>query len=109
MNIKKGTIKNLQEHIDYKIKQRGFQDESLHERTLLLVEEIGELVKEVRKVSGMYVEKNRKIKYEIGKEIAEVINLIFAVGIKLGINIEKEFIEKEKINDKRSYKRSEKK
>ena len=104
--LKKGSIKKLQEYIAYKIKERGFEDETLHERTLLLVEEVGELVKEVRKISGMYVEKNKRNKYEIGGEVADVINLLFAVAIKLKVDVEKEFITKEEKNDKRVYKRS---
>lgn len=73
------------------------------------MEEIGELVKAVRKVSGMYVDKNRNIKNEIGEEVCDVINLLFAVAVKLEVNVEKEFFAKEKANDKRVYKRSEKK
>ncbi len=80
----------------------------MHERTLLLVEEVGELVKAVRKVSGMYVDKNRNIKNEVGEEIVDVINLLFAVAVKLGLDVEKEFFAKEEKNNKRVYERSEK-
>lgn len=107
--LREGSIKDLQEYIGSKIKERGFEDESLHERTLLLVEEIGELVKAVRKISGMYIDKKREIKNETGAEIADIINLLFAVGIKLGVDVEKEFLIKEEKNDKRIYERSEKK
>jgi NTP pyrophosphatase (non-canonical NTP hydrolase) len=51
----------------------------------------------------------RKITLEVGQEVADVINLIFAVGIELGLDIEKEFVEKEKIVDARFYTRGEKK
>ena len=40
--LKRGSIKDLQEYIQFKIKERGFEDETLHERTLLLVEEVGD-------------------------------------------------------------------
>ncbi|MEA1925765.1 MAG: hypothetical protein U9M90_00765 [Patescibacteria group bacterium] len=103
IQLKSGTIKHLQKYIDRKIKQRGFEDESLHERLLLLTEEIGELVKACRKISGM------NIKYQVGEEITDVINMIFCVGIKLNIDIEKEFYDKEARIDKRFYKRSTKK
>lgn len=107
--LKKGTIRHLQKYVDAKIASRGFNDESLHERLLLLVEEIGELVKACRKISGMNVDVRRNKKVDVGEEVADCINMLFAVGIELGLDIEKEFVEKEKIVDKRYYKRSKKK
>lgn len=104
--MKKGTITHLQNYVATKIKQRGFEDESLHERLLLLVEEIGELANACRKISGMNIDVNRTINNKVGEEIADVINMVFAVGIVLDIDIEKEFIEKNKEVDKRFYKRS---
>jgi len=104
--LQKGTIKELQRYITLKIKERGFEDETLHERLLLLAEEVGELINASRKVSGMNVDHNREIKNEMGEEIADVLNMIFAVGIKAGVNIEEEFFEKEKKIDKRNYKRT---
>ncbi len=108
MELKKGTISHLQEYVAEKIKERGFEDESLHERLLLLTEELGELVNACRKISGMNVDKNREITNNTGEEIADVINLVFAVGIKLGLDIEKEFIEKNAKVDKRIYERKNK-
>ena len=106
MELQEGTIKHLQEYIAQKVRERGFEDESLHERLLLLTEELGELVHACRKISGMNVDQNREITDKVGEEVADVLNLIFAVGIKLGLDIEKEFIEKEKIIDQRVYKRA---
>jgi len=108
MELKKGTISNLQDYITEKIKERGFEDESLHERLLMLTEELGELVKACRKMNGMYVDNGKEITHGLGEEITDVINMVFAVGIKLGLDIEKEFLTKEAIIDKRTYKRSKK-
>ena len=106
MELNKETISHLQEYVGEKIKTRGFEDETLQERLLLLTEELGELVKACRKITGMNVDKDREIKNETGEEIVDVINLVFAVGIKLGLDIEKEFIAKEAVIDKRIYKRT---
>lgn len=108
MELKKETIANLQEYIAGKIKERGFEDEELHERLLMLTEEVGELVKACRKMSGMYVDKNRAIEHTPGEEVVDVINMVFAVAIKLGLDVEKEFIEKEAKIDKRIYERKNK-
>ncbi len=104
---KEGAIKHLQEYVAEKIKERGFEDETLHERLLLLTEEVGELVRACRKATGMNVDQNREIKNNIGEEVADVINLVFAVAEKAGIDAEREFILKNEEIDKRSYKRSE--
>ena len=101
-----GTITDLQNYIGKKIKERGFEDESLHERLLLLTEEVGELINACRHISGMNVDKKRASRNEIGEEVVDVINMVFAVGIALRLNIEKEFVSKEKRIDKRIYKRS---
>ncbi|MFA5030864.1 MAG: hypothetical protein WC495_04710 [Patescibacteria group bacterium] len=103
--LKKGTIRSLQTYVDAKIISRGFDDESLHERLLLLVEEIGELTKACRKISGMNVDTKKKNFSTVGEEVTDCINMLFAVGIELGLDIEKEFVKKEKIVDKRFYRR----
>ncbi|MBI2584020.1 MAG: hypothetical protein HYW25_05105 [Candidatus Aenigmarchaeota archaeon] len=107
IKLREGTLRHIQEYITHKIDQRGFADETVHERLLLLTEEVGELVNACRKVTGMNVDQNREINNKIGEEITDVINMVFAVGIKLGIDIEREFLAKEAIVDKRIYKRSE--
>jgi len=104
--MKKGNIKKLQLYVHGKIKERGFADETLQESLLLLIEEVGELVKACRHLTGMNVEENKKVRHEAGEEVADVINIIIAVGIKLGIDIEKEYLLKEIKNNKRIYKRS---
>lgn len=106
--MKKGTIKHLQEYFTQKIKERGFEDDSLHERLLLLTEELGELVHACRKVSGMNVDQSREITEKVGEEVADVLAMLLAVGIELNLDIEKEFTEKEKIVDRRTYTRSSK-
>jgi NTP pyrophosphatase (non-canonical NTP hydrolase) len=105
IEFKNGTIKHLQEYIADKIKERGFEDETIQERLLLLSEEVGELIHGCRKITGMNIDKNREIMSNIGEEIADVINMVFAVGIKTGLNIEKEFLAKEQGVDKRFYER----
>lgn len=105
VTFKKGSISSLQNYVEHKIKARGFEDESLQERLLILTEEVGELIRECRHVMGMYTkEKDKRI--HIGAEISDIINMLFAVAIKLGINVEEEFLRKEEVVDKRNYKRS---
>ena len=71
MELNPGIVKHLQEYVAQKIKDRGFEDESLHERLLLLTEELGELVSACRKISGMNVDQNREISNKVGEEVAK--------------------------------------
>ncbi len=106
MELKKETIQHLQEYIRYKIDERGFDDEPLHERLLMLTEEVGELVKACRKTNGMHVDVSKKDEHWLGGEITDVINMVFAVAIELGIDVESEFKKKEAEVDTRVYTRN---
>jgi NTP pyrophosphatase (non-canonical NTP hydrolase) len=108
IKLKEGTIRYLQEYIEQKLKERKFDDETLHERLLLLTEEVGELINACRKLTGMNVDEAREITNEAGEELTDVINMIFSVGIKLGFDMEKEFRKKEERIDGRRYKRTSK-
>lgn len=99
------TIRQLQTYVTAKITERGFDDESLHERLLLLTEEVGELVKACRKHSGMYTNQHESDHRSIGEELTDVLNMTFAVAAALGIDVEEEFHKKEKIIDARTYAR----
>jgi len=107
--LQQGTIKQLQDYIEFKIKERGFKNETIHERLVLLMEEVGELAKACRKISGMNIDTGREDTYKVGEEITDVLNMLFGVGIELGIDIEKEYFNKESKIDQRTYERSKKK
>jgi NTP pyrophosphatase (non-canonical NTP hydrolase) len=105
MSLKHHTISHLQDHIASKIRQRGFEDETLHERLLLLTEEVGELVKACRHLSGMNVSPH-STRSQPGEEVIDVLNMLFAVAIKLDLDVEQEFLTKESQVDQRKYHRT---
>jgi len=55
------------------------------------MEETGKLAKACGKILGMHIDANKEINFKVDKEITNVINMAFAVEIKLKIDIEKEF------------------
>jgi len=101
-----GSISQVQNFLNAKLNQWGFADETLHERLLLLTEEVGELIHACRKISGMNNDQAREITKQAGEEIADILNLVFAVGIKLDLNIENEFLKVIDKVDQRTYKRA---
>lgn len=84
------------------IQLRGFQKENWSERFVLLMEECGELAKSARKAKAMKVDKNSK-NHNIAEETADAFMLLLEIANDFGINLEKAFREKEKINKKRSW------
>ena len=106
VEVPQNAIRELTTYVGIKIKERGFEDEAINERLLMLVEEVGELVKAVRKSNGMFVDVNREITSHIGEELSDVLNMLFAVAIGLDIDLAQEFQSKEALIDQRTYQRS---
>jgi NTP pyrophosphatase (non-canonical NTP hydrolase) len=104
MKIEKGVIRQLQEYVRNKTEERGFDEDPLSVRLLLLSEEVGELIHACRKRLGMNF-RNKAKDTVIGEELADVFHMILSVANELGIDLEKEFVKKEKKNDKRVYRR----
>ena len=111
MDLKPGTLRHLQEYIHEQSIKRGFADETAEEQLIILVEEIGEIAKAYRKNTGMYVSSSDQGKdnEDIGQEVADVINMLFAFATSMGIDIERSFLEKEVKNTQRTYERAENK
>lgn len=82
--------------------ERGFADQVLIEKCLLLGEEVGELFKSVRKCSNMSVENNVVVS-EPADEIADILIMLISVANRLNIDIEEAFRRKEEVNKKRTW------
>ena len=109
MELEIGTIRHLQEYAAFKSKERGFDDETAEERLIILVEELGEIMKAYRKRAGMYVNQADKKNDDIGQEIGDVLNMLMAFANAVGVDVENDFRAKEEKNDLRNYKRGAKK
>lgn len=83
---------------------RGFDDERLIDKCLLLGEEIGELFKAIRKHQGIKIDNNSKIG-TIKEELADIFIYLLAIANRCNINLEEAFREKEEINKKRIWER----
>lgn len=100
IEFRKGTISHLQEYITQNIGKKGVKDKALKEKLLLLSEEVGELINSCKELVDVKTNGDYKMPDEISKNIIDIINMIFAIGIKLGLDIEKEFLSKEKETDR---------
>ena len=98
------TLKELQKYIKKTCEENGWDRASLIEKYLLLSEEIGELAKAIREKEELYSEiKKEKALKSIGEELADILSYILDIANQCGIDLEKSFWEKEKINKKRKW------
>jgi NTP pyrophosphatase (non-canonical NTP hydrolase) len=99
------TLADIQQYVIDMEKERGFSDEGVVEQSLLLVEEVGELCKVIRKHhTTMGVDVNKQYDFDAAGEIADVLIMLNAVANRLGIDIEKALRDKEEQNKKRTWK-----
>ena len=96
------TLPEIQKYVaDLEIK-RGFSNQNVQVKCLLLGEEIGELFKAIRKTEGIGVDP-KSIIYDIGNELADVLIYICSIANKYNINLEDSFLIKEEQNKKRKW------
>jgi NTP pyrophosphatase (non-canonical NTP hydrolase) len=84
------------------VAERGFDQETVPEVFTLLVEEVGELAKAIRKANGQKVDKTRR-QHDVEEEAADVFWLLIDLCNRLDIDLQKAFKEKETKNQKRTW------
>lgn len=86
---KDNTLTEIQEYTAKVLKIRGFSNESVQEKLLCLSEEVGELIKAVRKCSpNSFVDPTHAADYRnIEEELADVLILLIDVSNKLNMNL----------------------
>lgn len=104
MELKDGaSLKDVQEYVKAVLRERGFDDETIVEKCLLLGEEIGELYKAVRKAQGVKCDDNSKFG-KVEHELADIMMYVIDIANKFGIDLEEAFRSKEEVNKQRSWK-----
>ncbi|MGE4232469.1 MAG: MazG nucleotide pyrophosphohydrolase domain-containing protein [Bacteriovoracia bacterium] len=97
------TLNQFQEYVVELEKERGFDKQDILIKCLLLVEEIGELYKAIRKQAKIAIDPSSKVS-DVEQEIADAFIMLLSVANRLDINLEKAFLDKEEINKKRVWK-----
>lgn len=99
------TLGDIQQYVRDMEAERGFTDEGVVEQTLLLVEEVGELCKVIRKHhTNMGIDVNKQYDFDAAGEVADVLILLNAVANRLEVDIEQALRDKEEQNKKRTWK-----
>jgi NTP pyrophosphatase (non-canonical NTP hydrolase) len=96
------TLVDYQALVQKLATERGFMDETVSEVFGLLVEEVGELAKAIRKSNGQLVGAHSK-QHEVSHEAADVFWLLLDICNRLDIDLAQAFAEKEAINQTRNW------
>ena len=103
MLMKNSSLDEIQNYFSDIFKKRGFNDDSIESKMLLLTEEIGELAKALRKDNSDLGVDVRKIEnyHMVKEEVADVFFVLLSICLKCGINLSDAVIEKEMLNEKK--------
>ena len=101
----KSSINEIQSYIKKVMEVRGFNKEKSSDKILLLVEEVGELAKAIRKnEKKLGIDKTKEYNYSsIESEIADVFIVLLSICDILNITLFKAFLDKEEENIKRIW------
>ena len=96
------TLRELQDYIWQMNIERGFNLEDPSKKLVLLVEEVGELARSIRKHAGMKFTATTK-QTEVEEELADVLIVLLGLASMLKIDIVSAVNEKEKRNRDRRW------
>lgn len=97
-------LKDFQEYVRALEIERGFEKEGAIPKCLLLVEEVGELFKAIRKKDKMLKVDHNSEFGSVDEELVDVMIYLFTIANRFDIDLERAFREKEEINKKRTWK-----
>ena len=99
------SISEIQSYIKKVMEVRGFNKEKSSDKILLLVEEVGELAKAIRRnESKLGIDKTKEYNYSsVESEIADVFIVLLSICDILNIDLLKAFLNKEEENIKRIW------
>jgi NTP pyrophosphatase (non-canonical NTP hydrolase) len=98
------TLDDIQVYMKKMAEIRGFSQETAPQTMLVLLEEVGELAKAIRKNSGIKIDHTRIHNYDtVANEMADVCICLFMLANTCNINLFNALFEKELINSQRTW------
>lgn len=100
--LQQATLQALQKYVYELEVERGFIDQTVIQKCLLMGEEVGELFKAVRKSENLKID-NNSTTHMVADELADILIYVCAIANRYEIDLETAFREKEEINKKRKW------
>ena len=101
----KPILSDFQQYVRELENERGFADQNVLQKCLMLGEEVGELFKAIRKSENIKIDYNSKFS-SIDEELADVLIFVCSIANRYDIDLEKAFREKEEVNKQRVWSKS---
>ena len=101
--FEKPTLKEFQTYVHDLEVERGFIDQTVLMKCLMLGEETGELFKAIRKQEGIKLDHASAKVGSIDEELVDIFIFICSIANKYGIELEEAFRRKEEINKQRKW------
>jgi NTP pyrophosphatase (non-canonical NTP hydrolase) len=96
----KPTLEDFQKLVRRLVIERGYNQETVPEVLMLLIEEVGELAKAIRKLNGQVTHQDSKV-HDVEEELADCLWLLVDLSNRLDIDLEAAFRVKEAKNKNR--------
>jgi NTP pyrophosphatase (non-canonical NTP hydrolase) len=96
------TLKDLQDYVEEMVRERGFTDDDVAKKFMMLTEEVGEFSKAARAHAGMKLAKDSRDQ-DLEGEAADILIVLLGLCNMMNIDLEKAFRYKEEINKKRVW------
>lgn len=97
------TLAELQRYVHALEVERGFIDQTVLMKCLMLGEETGELFKAVRKAEGIKLDHASAKIGGIDEELVDILIFVCSIANKYNIDLEEAFRRKEEINKRRVW------
>jgi len=97
------SLPQLQDYIRRVVVERGFADETPRDVLLLLLEEVGELAKALRKVGGLKIDVRDSRACAAAPELADVLIYLLDLANGLSVDLVDALIAKEEVNRGRRW------
>ena len=98
------TLSDYQRYVHELEVERGFIDQNVLMKCLMMGEEVGELFKAVRKEQNIKIDHATAVVGEIDEELADIFIFLCSIANRYEIDLEKAFRRKEEINKQRTWK-----
>lgn len=99
----KPCLNDFQQYVRELEVERGFADQNVLQKCLMLGEEVGELFKAVRKQEKIAIDVKSKIGM-VSEELVDILIYMFAIANRYDICLEDAFRAKEEVNKNRQWK-----
>lgn len=97
------TFHDYQQYVIELEEERGFSDQTVLMKCLMLGEEMGELFKAIRKQQQIKIDHASATVGEIDEELVDLFIFLCSIANRYGIDLEDAFRRKEEVNKKRVW------